>query len=168
MTSILSSGWLKVHGLRMALMIGLSAALAASASGQERWDQGPAALLRAEGRAGGARFDLSGRWSMLEDPGAVGLADDWAGHLSASRIPPGAPGELLRLPVPGPLEALDQTVEYDGVVWLAHAFELLPTDAPIDARWRLHFEQVNYLAHAWIDGVAVGVSPGSSTRSTSV
>ncbi|RKY17715.1 MAG: hypothetical protein DRQ55_15080, partial [Planctomycetota bacterium] len=137
------------------------APLAVSAPGPDSWGDEPPALLHAEGRAGGARFDLAGRWSLMVDPGAVGLTDGWAEDLSAGRIPPGAPGELLHLPVPGPLEALDQTVEYDGVAWLSHRFELLPGDAPAGSRWRLHFEQVNYAVRAWLDGEEIGGHEGS-------
>jgi hypothetical protein len=129
-------------------------------TGSDTLSDAPPTLTRGSTRPGGAAFDLAGTWSLLVDPGAFGMADGWAGDLSDGRVPPTAPGDVLRLPVPGPLEALPQTVTYDGVAWLAHEFELLPADVPAGSHWRLAFERVNYHARVWLDGELQGEHEG--------
>ena len=109
----------------------------------------------------GTGFDLAGEWGLWLDPGAVGIGDGWAAQLTAGQQPDSAPGEALRLPVPGPLEALPQTMSYDGVAWLAHAFSLDEAATPAAARWRLHFDRVNYHCRAWLDGEELGTHEGS-------
>jgi hypothetical protein len=142
------------------LSLTLLAPLLAAGPEYESWSDAPPTLTRGSTRPGGAAFDLAGTWSLLVDPGAFGVADGWAADLSAGRVPPSAPGDVLRLPVPGPLEALPQTVTYDGVVWLAHEFELLPADVPLGSHWRLAFERVNYHARVWLDGELQGEHEG--------
>lgn len=97
---------------------------------------------------------------MWLDPGAVGQGHGWDRELSAGQRPTTAPGETLSLPVPGPLEGLPQTVEYDGVAWLARSFSLSAADAPASGSWRLQFGQVNYHCRAWLDGVLLGAHEG--------
>ncbi len=109
---------------------------------------------------------LAGSWSLLLDPGAVGLDEDWAGDLCAGRTPPAAPSEPFPIDVPGPLEGAEATAlfdletatGYDGVVWYSRRFS-----APAElggARSRLRFEQVNHSCRAWLDGVPIGEHAG--------
>lgn len=142
------------------MSLSLLAPLVAAGPEDESWSGAPPTLTRGSTRPGGAAFDLAGTWSLLVDPGAFGGVDGWAADLSDGRVPPSAPGDVLRLPVPGPLEALPQTVTYDGVVWLAHEFELLPADVPTGSHWRLAFERVNYHARVWLDGELQGEHEG--------
>jgi Glycosyl hydrolases family 2, TIM barrel domain len=105
-----------------------------------------------------ARVDLAGPWDCWLDPGAVGLRDEWAADLSARGAPRSAPGQRFALPIPGPIEATEGTLFYDGVFWLARDVEL--PAAAAGARAALSFGQVNDLCRAWWDGEPLGEHDG--------
>lgn len=152
-------GWLyaRIHPL-VPLVLALTAC---AAQAQRRWE--PAALpsLAAIPTTTGARLPLHGTWTLHVDPGAVGLADGWAAALTAGLVPASAPGQPLPLTVPGAIEGHAQTVSYDGVSWLSHAFWVEPGEARPGARWELAFTRVNYQVLAWLDGAPLGEHAGS-------
>jgi len=103
-------------------------------------------------------LSLEGDWQLFLDPGAVGEVDEWVTSLSQGDVPASAPGEVLSLPVPGPLEALSNTASYDGVAWMVREFELPIASAGF--RLLLSFGQANYQLRAWIDGEFAGEHEG--------
>lgn len=118
--------------------------------------------VRGQQAAEQVETSLAGTWSLLVDPGAVGLEQHWERPLSRSEHPPGSPAEALQIAVPGPLEGTAQTANYDGVVWYSHVFEApwgaLRGTAPV--RSVLTFERVNYVCKVWLDGIEVGGHEG--------
>ncbi len=114
------------------------------------WVPGPPANL--------TRVDLAGTWQAWLDPGAVGLRDDWTTDLTQRRPPATAPGSAFALQVPGPIEATEGTLLYDGLFWLARDVEV--PDAAPGTRAALAFDQVNDVCRAWWDGDDLGEHEG--------
>jgi hypothetical protein len=106
----------------------------------------------------GPRLSLAGRWRLFLDPGAVGVADGWPSSLARGEVPGSAPGKELSITVPGPLESISDTANYDGVVWYATTFRSSATTA--GARQLLCFGQANYHTQIWIDEHYVGEHEG--------
>jgi len=153
--------------MRVMAAVLLAVACAGCASVNEAWstiwtasDAAPVQPAQASDPLGGVHrvISLDGEWSVWLDPGAVGLDQDWAADIAGGRAPAEAPGEELKLLVPGPLEGSRGSIGYDGVAFYAREF-VAPPHAQ-GARATFRFDQVNHSCRVWLDGMFLGSHEG--------
>ena len=110
-----------------------------------------AKTLYADGPSG--RFLVDGTWLRRLDPSSVGLAQGWQKQTSSSDWTP--------TEVPNAWNAGDDSMaSYLGSVgWYRKDFRL-PPGAP-DRSWVIRFEEVNYSATVWLNGVQIGTHSGA-------
>ena len=90
-------------------------------------------------------FSLNGTWEFVSDPDR---------SLTYDRL-----GAMQPIRVPGPWQTqLPALRHYRGVAWYRLRFPVPPTWP--GQRIRLHFEAVNYLCQAWLNGHFLGQHEG--------
>ena len=110
-----------------------------------------AKTLYSDGPSG--RYLLDGTWLRRLDPSSVGVAAGWQKQTSSAGWTPTA--------VPNAWNAGDDSMaSYLGSVgWYRKDFRI-PTGAP-DRSWVIRFEEVNYSATVWLNGVQIGAHAGA-------
>jgi hypothetical protein len=99
-------------------------------------------------------LSLDGQWSLAVDPKNTGREQNWF----ANPLPEAKDAKvpwILQGTYPG----------YHGVVWYAREFDA-PVNPHAAGRYLLRFEQVDYLAEVWINGVSVGGHEGGESPFT--
>ena len=110
-----------------------------------------AKTLYSDGPSG--RYLLDGTWLRRLDPSSVGVAAGWQKQTSSAGWTPTA--------VPNAWNAGDDSMaSYLGSVgWYRKDFRI-PSGAP-DRSWVIRFEEVNYSATVWLNGVQIGAHAGA-------
>ncbi|MHC1766217.1 MAG: glycoside hydrolase family 2 protein [Verrucomicrobiia bacterium] len=109
-------------------------------------------LLGAESRVPTAVLSLEGGgWVVAADPKNVGREEAWWKAPVAGAKPVRVPG-IFQEALPG----------YHGVAWYWREFES-PVNPYQGGRCRIRFHAVDYLAHVWLNDVAVGGHEGAET-----
>src|SRR5215470_1148244 len=97
------------------------------------------------------RVDLSGFWGLRFDPAAEGGAAGWSAGFAEGR-PAAVPASWN--------EQFEDGRDYLGNTWYQTTFDLPWGFDSTHQRIALHFESVNYLAEAWLNGVRLGTHEG--------
>ncbi|NUQ63530.1 MAG: glycoside hydrolase family 2 [Pirellulales bacterium] len=97
-------------------------------------------------------MSLDGQWSLAVDPQNVGRQERWFEKQTCEGAKPGKVPWILQSTFPG----------YHGVAWYARDFVAPPRPQP---GWQclLRFQQVDYLADVWLNGVHIGGHEGGET-----
>lgn len=95
---------------------------------------------------------LDGEWSLAVDPQNVGREQKWFEKQVLDGAKPAKVPWIIQAAFPG----------YHGVAWYARDFAAPAAPQP-GARCLLRFQQVDYLAEVWLNGVNVGGHEGGET-----
>lgn len=98
---------------------------------------------------------LDGIWSLAIDPQNVGREQKWFEKTELAAAKPAKVPWIIQEAFPA----------YHGVAWYAREFAA-PINPYVNGRVLLRFEQVDYLAEVWLNGVPVGGHEGGETPFT--
>ena len=107
--------------------------------------------LRTEGGTTTMRVSLDGTWSLATDPENMGRDREWAQKIPSEAVEARVPW-IIQGSFPG----------YHGLVWYWKEFESPQVVEKTD-RFLLRFEQVDYYAEVWMNGMKVGSHEGGET-----